>query len=278
MADLKVERDDLVIATHGRSFYVLDGVAPLRQWEPGAAGKATRLFAPSGVFRRIYPAKLDLFLARTPAASSLEILNASGAVLREIPLPQGMKPGHHRIEWNLRTRGATVFPGMIIEAQSPAAGVLVPPGDYQVRFTTDGLVQTQRFTVHADPRITGVSAADYAAQFTLALQVRDATSAANDAVVKIRRIKAELAGATATAPPDLIARLSAIESSLYQVKNQSSKDKIAFPIKLNDRLAGLLALVQTGDAAPSASQQAVAKQLVAEVNGLLIRLAEFAPK
>ena len=277
VADLKVERDDLVIATHGRSFYVLDRIAPLRQWEPTIAAKTAHLFAPSGVYRRVYPAKIDLWLSRTPAAASLEIINASGTVMRELSLPKAMRPGHHRIDWNLRTRGATVFPGMIIEAANPSAGVLVPPGDYQVRFTADGVAQTQRFIVQADPRIAGVSAADYAAQFALALQVRDATSAANDAVVKIRRMKAELGGA-ATSPPDLIARLSTIESSLYQVKNQSSKDKIAFPIKLNDRLAGLLSLVQTGDAPPSAPQQAVAKELVAELNDYLAQLASLAPK
>jgi photosystem II stability/assembly factor-like uncharacterized protein len=278
VADLKVERDDLVIATHGRSFYVLDRIAPLRQWEPAIAAKTAHLFAPSGVYRRVYPAKIDLWLSRAPAVAALEILDASGTVQRQLSLPKAMRGGHHRIDWNLRTRGATVFPGMIIEAASPAAGVIVPPGDYQVRFTADGVVQTQRFTVQADPRITGVSAADYAAQFALALQVRDATAAANDAVVKIRRMKAELGGIAATAPPDLIARLSAIESSLYQVKNQSSKDKIAFPIKLNDRLAGLLSLVQTGDAAPSAPQRAVAIELIAELNGHLARLAAIAPK
>ncbi len=277
VADLKVERDDLVIATHGRSFYVLDRIAALRQWNPAIAAKNAHLFAPSGVYRRVYPAKIDLWLSRTPAAAALEILDASGAVVRQLSLPRAMRPGHHRIDWNLRTRGATVFPGMIIEAPSPAAGVLVPPGDYQVRFTADGVAQTQRFAVQADPRITGVSAADYAAQFALALQVRDAASAANDAVVRIRRMKAELGGA-ATAPPDLVARLSAIESSLYQVKNQSSKDKIAFPIKLNDRLAGLLALVQSGDSAPSAPQQAVAKELIAELNSHLARLAGLSPK
>ncbi len=275
--DLKVEHDDLVIATHGRSFYVLDRIAPLRQWDPALASRATHLFAPSGVYRRVFPAKIDVRVSRAPSAATLEILDASGNVLREISVPKALGPGHHRFDWNLRTRGATVFPGMILEAASPAAGVLVPPGEYQVRFTADGVAQTQKFTVQPDPRITGVSATDYRAQFELAMEVRNATSAANDAVVRIRRMKAELAGA-ATSPPDLLDRLSSIEASLYQVKNQSSKDKIAFPIKLNDRLAGLLTLVQAGDAAPTASQRAVARELMAELNAQLARLGQLAPR
>jgi hypothetical protein len=277
VADLKVERDDLVIATHGRSFYVLDRIAPLRQWYPSIATKAVHVFAPSGVYRRVYPAQIDVWVSRAPASASLEVLDESGGVVRQLPLPSPLRAGHHRFEWNLRTRGATVFPGMVLEAASPTAGVLVPPGSYQLRLTADGAVQTQRFTVEADPRLTGISATDYRAQYDLALQVRDATSAANDAVIKIRRMKSEIGGAV-TSPPDLVARLSAIEVDLYQVKNASPKDKIANPIRLNDRLAGLLALVESGDAAPTAGQRAVAKQLIEELNGHLARLTQLSPR
>lgn len=171
-----------------------------------------------------------------------------------------------------------MFPGMVIEAASPAAGVLVPPGSYQVRLTVDGVAQTQRFSVEADPRLAAVTATDYQAQFDFALQLRDATSAANEAVIKIRRMKRELAGSAATAPPELVARLSAIEADLYQVKNASPKDKIANPIKLNDRLAGLLALVQSGDAAPNAAQRAVGRALIEELNGHLARLSQLSPR
>jgi hypothetical protein len=76
----------------------------------------------------------------------------------------------------------------------------------------------------------------------------------------------------------LLERLSRIEASLYQVKNQSPKDKIANPIKLNDRLAGLLAIVQFGDAAPSDAQRAVARELVAELDAQLAHLAGLTPK
>ena len=276
VADLKVERDDLVIATHGRSFYVLDRIAPLRQWDAAAASKPVHLFAPTGVYRRVYPAEIDVWVSRTPRSATLEVLDQSGRVVRQLALPSPLGAGHHRLEWNLRTRGATVFPGMMLEAPNPASGVLVPPG-LQVRLTVDGTVQAHSFTVQADPRLTGVSAADYQAQYDLALQVRDATSEANEAVIKIRRTKAEIGGAV-TSPPDLVARLSAIEADLYQVKNASPKDKIANPIRLNDRLAGLLALVQAGDAAPTAAQRAVARQLIDELNGHLSRLTQLPPR
>ena len=277
VADMKVERDDIVIATHGRGFYVLDRVAPLRQWTSALTAKPAHLFAPSGVYRRVFPAQIDVLVTRTPRSASLEIFDGSGSLVRELALPTPLVAGHHRIEWNLRTTGATVFPGMVLEAPDPSVGVLVPPGEYQVRLTVDGMAQTARMIVQPDPRLTATDA-DYRAQFGLARQLRDATSAANEAVLKIRRMKAELAGAAATAPADLLERLSRIEASLYQVKNQSPKDKIANPIKLNDRLAGLLAIVQFGDAAPSDAQRAVARELIAELDGQLAQLAGLAPK
>jgi photosystem II stability/assembly factor-like uncharacterized protein len=267
VSDLKVEKNDLVIATHGRGFWVMDNIAPLRQAAPDLAKQPVHLFTPAGVYREAYPAKIDFLLAAETKGAQLEILDASGQLVRQVELADPLAPGHHRVEWNLRTRGATVFPGMIIEAPSPANGVLVPPGDYQARLTAAGQTQTVKFTVQPDPRMKDVTPADYAAQFALAVTVRDATSAANEAVIQIRTLKQTLQPGN-----PLIEKLTAVEGELYQIKNQSPKDKIANAIKLNDRLAGLLSLVGEGTGAPTAAEQQVARQLTDELNVLLARL------
>lgn len=62
-----------------------------------------------------------------------------------------------------------------------------------------------------------------------------------------------------------VERISAVEEELYQVKNQSPKDKIAFPIKLNDRLTGLRSHLERGDAAPSKAYRQVFEELSAEL-------------
>ncbi len=270
VSDLKVERDDLVIATHGRSFWILPGIAPLRQWTAAPSGTGLQLFKPDGVYRPARPARIDIVLAAPATGASVEILDRDGGVLRTLDVPQALGAGHHRFTWDLHARGATVFPGMVLEAPSPARGVRVPPGEYQVRVGANGVSATQAFTVRGDPRVTDVTPADYAAQYALALRLRDGTSAANEAVLRIREAKTTLSatpGATET-----IAELSAIEAELYQVKNRSSKDKIAFPIRLNDRLAGLLAIVETGDGAPTAADLKVAEELMTELDSLLARL------
>jgi hypothetical protein len=60
--------------------------------------------------------------------------------------------------------------------------------------------------------------------------------------------------------------------SFYQVKNQSPKDKIAFPIKLNDRLTGLRSNLEWGDGAPPAAYERVFRELSAELDTQLARL------
>ncbi|MEO6238018.1 MAG: glycosyl hydrolase [Vicinamibacterales bacterium] len=279
--DLKVEKHDLVIATHGRSFWILDSIAPLRQWQPGEARSRIQLFKPEGVYRRVAPARIDLLLAREATGLAAEILDAAGAVVQQLQVPDTLAAGHHRFTWNLHTVGAALFPGMVLEAPSPARGVVVPPGDYQVRVTAGGVTATQGFTVLADPRLADVTAADYAAQYALALHLRNATSLANRAVIRIRAEKARLGAA----PPGdtLAARLAAIEARIYQVQNRSPKDKIAFPIRLNDRLAGLLAIVDAADAAPTAAERQVAGELINDLEAQLssldaiLRAAGLAP-
>ena len=168
-----------------------------------------------------------------------------------------------------------MFPGMVLEAPNPAQGITVPPGKYQVRLTADGLSRTQPFSVERDPRLDDITDADYADQYRLAVELRDATSRANEAVIRIRSVKSQLkdVSTTAHAAADaLAAALTSVESELYQIKNQSPKDKIANPIKLNDRLAGLLWLVQMGDGAPTRAQRVVAKELVEELERHLARL------
>jgi hypothetical protein len=58
-----------------------------------------------------------------------------------------------------------------------------------------------------------------------------------------------------------------VEAQLYQVRNQSPKDKIAFPIRLNDRLTGLRSRLERGDAAPTAAYRDVFEELAAELDG-----------
>jgi hypothetical protein len=115
--------------------------------------------------------------------------------------------------------------------------------------------------------LTGVSDADLAEQFKLAMQVRDKTSEANEIVIRIREIKKNIAERVKKDPSldaageRLSTRLSAVEEDLYQVRNRSNQDPLNFPIKLNNQIAALMRVIETGDAKPTDQSYVVFKEL-----------------
>lgn len=183
-----------------------------------------------------------------------------------------MTPGFNTVTWDLRYPGATSFPGMILWGGG-TAGPLAAPGIYQIRMTTDGRVQTQPMRVRRNPLFKDVSDADLQAQFDLAIQIRDKTTEANNAVIRIRDVKSQVAerltqsqdARLKAAGDKLTASLSAVEQEVYQVRNQSGQDPLNFPIKVNNRLASLLQIVTRGDARPIGNAPAIFKGLVADL-------------
>ncbi len=55
--------------------------------------------------------------------------------------------------------------------------------------------------------------------------------------------------------------LTTIEEALYQTKSKASEDPLNFPVKLNNKLAALLAAISEADTQPTASQQQVYEDL-----------------
>jgi photosystem II stability/assembly factor-like uncharacterized protein len=293
--DLVVEANDLVIATHGRSFYILDDIGILRQMSAQVAAADVHLFQPRTTYRGLGQAVLDYYLKREADKVTIEILDNSGNVIRTftgtaeddkrrpgaaadadsefagppVARPPARKAGTNRFAWDLRYPGATVFEGMILWSARAEAGPLAVPGNYQVRLTANGQTQTMPLTVKKDPRLTNVTDDDLAEQFKLALQVRDKTSEANQAVILIRELKQQLkdrsdkAKLLTAASEALSQKLSAIEEEIYQVRNRSSQDPLNFPIKLNNQIAALRRSIETGDGRPTEGSYLVFRQLSA---------------
>jgi 6-pyruvoyl-tetrahydropterin synthase len=109
-------------------------------------------------------------------------------------------------------------------------------------------------------------------KFKLSIQIRDEVSKANDAVIKIRTLKEKMKTELSTAKPKrinelnkFIQEISTIEENLYQVRNQSSQDPLNFPIKLNNKLAALMRIVESGDCKPTDGSYKVFAELKVEL-------------
>ena len=229
--DLVVKNDDLVLATHGRSFWILDDVSPLRQYSEDIAKQEVHLYTPATATRfqnsSEEPPKPVLVGENPPAGAvvyyflkdkpkgetTLEILNSAGSVIRKYssdkteapdePLnPDDKKPekqitleaGMNRFVWDLRHEGASRVPGYYLwDYKDGRRGPLAVPGQYQVRLTVDGKSQMAPLEVKLDPRVN-VAPADLQKQFDLLMQIRDELSRVYDAVNQIQDVRAQLDG------------------------------------------------------------------------------------
>ncbi|MEM7100128.1 MAG: glycosyl hydrolase [Pseudomonadota bacterium] len=274
---MQVKDNDLVVATHGRSFWILEGLATLRDLRRRSGSiENPILFSPARAIRHLKPAQLDFFLPTRAEEVQVDILDTKGAVVRQLRPAHPLDEGAHRLTWDLRHDGATIFEGMILESMNPIIGPLAVPGQYLARLsiqvdidTKAGLTLQQPIVVHADPR-SDASEKALKSQLDFSLTVRDAITLANQTVIDIRalRERIETAPEKPESQPARLAFLEAsaeIEAHLYQVKNASPKDKIAYPIQLNDRLAHLNgAVVLTADA-PTQAQRQVLDTLLEEL-------------
>ena len=225
--DLVVKDDDLVVATHGRSFWVLDDLTPLRQINQQSAQADVILYQPQTALRLHYPeefdkrqpvgdnpppgAIIDYYFKTAPKEEvSLEILDASGKIVRHLSSKEkkeGEQPpewpdrvervktipaneGMNRFAWDLRYDDPIQIPGAFYSGTGPK-GPLALPGDYQIKLTVGGKSQTAPLHLVIDPRTKGQEAA-LQKQFTSARQVNDRISQLHQAVNEIRDLRSQI--------------------------------------------------------------------------------------
>jgi hypothetical protein len=227
VADLIVQGNELVIATHGRGFWALDNIAPLRQWSPTVASEDLHLFTPPRAVRSGPSLVVSWYSKQAPKTTKLEILDSAGAVLRTMVqdsthvdslakdathadsarvdsmrtvassvrryaggfLPKPVK-GLNKVSWDGRAQGVESFPGMILWGAG-TSGPALPPGRYTIRVTADAHSATAPVTIVRNPRLP-VTDADLRAQYAFSRKVRDRATDANRRVIEIRRVKAQL--------------------------------------------------------------------------------------
>lgn len=302
ITELVVKRGDLVVATQGRSFWILDDLSPLQQLTDAATGEAAFLFAPRGAYRvpggnqkrtnqgRNPPNGAFVYysLAAPPRDELvLEFLDASDRVVRRFSTKgdddeakPAAKAGLNRFVWDLQHAPPSLTRDSHLREWYRVAGVRTAPGAHKVRLTVDGRVLTRPFEVKGDPRLD-TTPADYASQLELALTIRERITRLNDAVSRLRRVRDQ---ATAIAedsvrplPAELKAaavrlreRLSAVEGRLVEPRMKLPIDLIHFGTKLDLELGDLLRVVSSPDAKPTDG----ARQLFQDLDAALSRNLE----
>ena len=228
--DLIVKDDNLVLATHGRSLWILDDLQPIREYSPKIGAAPLHLFAPADATRwrygsGSYGGRMGSYPNPPEGASiyyslaaddkndvKLEILDGKNTVIRTLsskprevmgsedneqkPEAQlSAKSGVQRAVWDLRYEGARKIKGGKIDTGDPEAGPRVAPGTYSVRITAAGQSLTAPLRVVPDPR-GDTPTEDLAAQAALAVRVRDDISKVTDLVERLRSVRDQLKART----------------------------------------------------------------------------------
>lgn len=291
--DLVIKDNDVVLGSHGRGFWILDDIQPIRQYQPEMNSQSAVLFKPADAIRGISEASVQYYLKEQLDTITFEVLDANNKLIdtftgskteyKEDPdIPWWKKGGSTKpttakgintFTWDLRYPGATEFDGMIIWSARPTRGPKAPISDYKIRMKTKDYEKVYPFKITMNPNLKGISKEDLDEQFALANKIMQKTSAANEAVIRIRTIKNHLSENKAKISSNtynktivpFLNQLSAIEEALYQVKNQSGQDPLNFPIKLNNRLASLRRSMENGEAKPTDGAYKVFEELSSEL-------------
>jgi len=321
--DLTIHGADLIVATHGRAFWSLDDIAPLRQLADSIRHAGVFLYTPEPAIRFLggnghrsnagdNPPDgiiVDYWLRSQPHDTvTLAFFDSTGAVVRRFTSSAARDTGSthrdttvedsasyapsdstvathagaNRFVWNLRAEPAHKLDDVVVD-EGMLDGPLVVPGTYTARLSVGGTTVERRFQVTEDPRVR-TSPADLAAEYGLALQVRDAIDSTVVAVRRIESIQEQLRHRSAqvrhmpyehrvsAAADTLSAQLDSVRFALAEVESHADEITLNYPIKLYNKLLTLNVMVQGADAAPTAAQRAVYSELNGKVNEQLAHL------
>ncbi len=294
ITDLALKDENLVVASQGRSIWLIDDLTPLYQLEE-AKDQAAYLYKPKLTYRMSGGQAKNLKTAGTNHPNGVMTYFYIREVVDTIPIAlsyaddQGnviktmstdnektdkleAKSGSNLFVWNLQYPDAEKFDGMIMWAAS-LTGPRAKPGTYTVTLHIgDEEVQKQTFEIRQDPRSES-SEQDIAAQFAFIQDVNAKVTEAHRAIKQIRDVRTQFGQIKpilkkSAEGQDLLDQIedieegmSEVEKALYQTQNQSRQDPLNFPIRLTNKLAHLNSMSRRGDYAPTRQAVAVKEEL-----------------
>jgi hypothetical protein len=219
--DMEVHDNDLVVATHGRSFWIMDNLSPLRQINEQVEKTDVHLYSPEAAYRinpagggdaesrrpegRRGGAAFDYIFNEIPDTTvTLEILDKDGDIVRtftsdstqaqkddEAVLP--VKKGHNRFYWDLLSDGVDTIGETLFWETSTTEGVTALPGEYQVKLRKAGEPgQTRTFEVKMDPRVEDADMEALKIRHDLAYELQDSLNSIYDALRIIQSVREQV--------------------------------------------------------------------------------------
>ena len=291
ITDLAIKNDNLIAATQGRSFWMIDDLTPLHQLDTDMTKEEVILFKPKDSYRmsggRGATSKtqgtnhyggvaINFFIKEQKEENpvSMSIYESNGKHIKTFSTKPNkekkegkldLSDGNNIFYWDMMYSGAERVQGMILWWAS-LSGPMALPGDYKVTLKAGDVEKTQGFTILKNP-ISETTLADAKAQFDFINDINDKVTEIHKALKNIKKVRDQINTLKKSIKDqekhkelldfaDMLAKdLTAVEEALYQTKSKSRQDPLNFPIRLNNKLAHLNSLTRIGTYRPT--QQAI---------------------
>jgi photosystem II stability/assembly factor-like uncharacterized protein len=307
ISDLTIKNNDLIVATQGRAFWVLDDLTRVQQLNPEILSANLKVYDVNPAYRMMgnrfsaffgvpknagaNPPKGAVinYYAKNVTDSTkakITILDKDRKTIRSYATDSKDKKmeisrGMNTFNWNLQYPESERVEGMILWNGLPGS-ILAPPGNYFAKIMVGNDSAEVPFTIVADPNYK-ITQSDYDAQFTFIRQVQGKFDETQKGIKDIRALRGQINDFTARQGKDLPKevktlcdtinkQLTSIEEKLYQTKAKSSQDVLNYPIRLNDKLSGVFDSANSGNMAPSKQVKDVYTDLAAQCDAELARL------
>ncbi|WP_405200201.1 VPS10 domain-containing protein [Christiangramia sp. LLG6405-1] len=295
ITDLAIKENNLIVATQGRSLWIIDDLSLLHQLN-SVENDQDHLFKPKASYRMDgrsresatagtnHPAGvMTYFFLKDPEGKKVKLsyLNADNDTIQSFSSEAEknkleVSKGANQHVWDMRGKGAERLDGMILWWASTDAPQAVP-GNYKVVLEVEDEVMRQDFEILADANAE-TDLAGMQKQYDFISSVNKTVDKAHQSIKKMRKVDAQLQDfqkqyknneqvkPLVEKAKTLSEELSEIENALYQTRNRSNQDPLNFPIKLTNKLAHLNSLVGMDDFPPTQQDIAVKDQLTASIN------------
>ncbi len=298
ITDLAIKEGNLIVATQGRSIWILDDLSVLHQYDSENAKKDSFIFQPKDTYRisggsrpnsktdgtnlpngvvtyfnikDLNEKKDTIHLTYFNQAN--DTLKSFGNQSKEDKLK--VKKGSNMFVWDMYEKGAEKLDGMILW-WADLEGPRILPGEYAVELNVNGKKERKSFKVIPNPNAE-TDKAGLQKQYDFIADVNATVDEAHKSIKKIRKINEQLKSFQTQYKgnenvKDLVEKakkmeeeFGEIEKALYQTQNKSGQDPLNFPIKLTNKLAHLNSLVGMGDFPPTDQDIAVKNELTSAI-------------
>ena len=308
ITDLTIKENDLIVATQGRSFWVLDDLTVVQQKASGITEKNLHVFAVNDAYRydgyQNLNAKnagmnppngsvINYWIKNTTDSSkvSIEVMDKNRKQIKlfatdakekdnKIEVTKGM----NQFVWDMNYPPAEKIDGQILW-HGVVGGPKAAPGTYYYKIKVDKDSAEGSFTIKANP-VYKMSQQDYEDQFNFLITVRDKFSDIQKAIKNIQEVRKQINDFTARAGNNLPKeikqqadtinkQMTAVEEALHQTKAKSGQDVLNFPIRLDDKISGLYDFAVSGTAAPAKQVKDAYSELSGQADEQLNKLKKI---